>query len=1065
MTTTDTAPHASGPSPSWWAPAATLRERLSAPHPPPAPAAGPTTGARTRSAVERACESVRLTRLGVAAGQAAALAAEPPERLAGRLAKPSWAEFAERAVEAAPERTGEVGVEAAEGAEGAAVFAPLLRPLVAAAVGELTELARSGGAAPDDLAVFAPAYARWLAERLAGEAARTLVVELAAARAAGGLAGATGVARFADFAARTGTRAGLARLFTRYPVLARLLARMCRHTARSGAELLTRLAADRSALTAGLFDGRDQGPLAAVELGHGDLHQQGRAVAVLRFAGGVGVVYKPRPIGQHALLDDMAGWLDAKAPGLGLRTPRWVAGDGYGWLEYIDHRACRSLTEIDRFHRRQGALLALAYTLEGVDLHCENLLAHGDQPVLVDVETLLHPVLGEGATTLPDPAAAAHAASVHRTCLLPQLLVGELGAVDVSALGAAPGGDFPNTRMVWEDAGTDEMRLVRRPVPFTGARNRPYGTVPGAASADRLSATLAGFRAGYDAVVRHRAELSGPAGLLAAGAQAVGRLVIRPTMLYATLLEEATHPQLLGDGLDRDAMFAVLWAESQSDPARQALIEFEIADLWDGDIPVFFHRPGTPEVFASDGSPVPGVLETSGLASARAKLDGMNTVDRLDQEWVISATLASVGPDAAGPRHRSGGRTRPSPAAVPEPSALLAAASGIADEIAGRSVRGHGRANWIGLEAVDEHWTVLPMGAGLAQGYCGVALFLAQLGALTGSARHTGLARSAIAPLPELVAAMAADPALSRAVGPGGFDGLGGLCYALARLAGLVDDGLADCLPAALDALALAALDDDVPAGVSAGLAGALAALHAVHRERGLPQAAELADRIAERLLRLPPPGPLGGAAPERAGFAFGEAGIGWALARHARFTGGPEGARFAAAGRARLTAAAADRPTAGWCSGMAGTVLAAADAGLPAEPADSPLRDAVRRLTGQPPLADLSLCHGELGTVEALAALAERGHGGARNSLTGRAGMVLGQLHDWGPRCGTPGQVPTPGLLTGLSGIGYALLRLGFADTVPSVLLLDPAPGGGRAEPANRAAAVRPDARSAGRS
>lgn len=1045
MTTTDTASHASGPAPSWWAPAATLRERLSAPHPPAAPTAGPTAGARTRSAVERACESVRLARLGVDAGQAAALAAEAPERLAGRLAKPSWAEFAEQALAAAPELPGDVPAEAAEGA---AVFAPLLRPLVTAAVGELTERARAGGAEPGDVAVFVSEYARSLAERLAGEAARTLVVELAAARAAGGLAGATGAARFADFVARTGTRAGLARLFTRYPVLARVLARMCRNTARSGAELLNRLAADRPALTAELFGGRDQGPLAAVELGHGDFHQQGRSVAVLRFAGGVGVVYKPRPIGQHALLDEMAGWLDTKAPGLGLRTPRWVAGDGYGWLEYIDHRACCSLTEIDRFHRRQGALLALAYTLEGVDLHCENLLAHGDQPVVVDVETLLHPVLGEGSTTLPDPAAAAHAASVHRTCLLPQLLVGELGAVDVSALGAAPGGEFPNSRMVWEAAGTDEMRLVRRPAPFTGAQNRPYGTVPGAACADRLSATLAGFRAGYDAVVRHRAELADPAGLLATGAEAVGRLVIRPTMLYATLLAEATHPQLLSDGLDRDALFAVLWAESQGDPARQALIEYEIADLWDGDTPVFFHRPGAAEVFASDGSPVPGVLDTSGLATARAKLDGMNTVDRHDQEWIIAATLASVGPDAAGPRHRSGGRTRPSPAAVPEPSALLAAATGIADEIAGRSVEGHGRVNWIGLEAVDEHWTVLPMGAGLAQGYSGVALFLAQLGALTGSARHTGLARAAIAPLPELVAAMAADPALSRAVGPGGFEGLGGLCYALARLAGLVDDGLAGCLPVALDALALAALDEDAPVGVSTGLAGALAALHAVHRERGLAQAAELADRIAERLLRLPPPGPLGGATPEQAGFAFGEAGLGWALARHARFTGGPEGARFAAAGRARLTAAlAADRRTAGWCSGTAGTVLAAADAGLSAGPDDSPLGDAVRRLTGQPPVADLSLCHGESGTAEALAALAERGHGGARTSLTGRAGMILGQLHDWGPRCGTPGQVSTPGMLTGLSGIGYALLRLGFADTVPAVLLLDPAPGSGRAD------------------
>ena len=88
--------------------------------------------------------------------------------------------------------------------------------------------------------------------------------------------------------------------------------------------------------------------------------------------------------------------------------------------------------------------------------------------------------------------------------------------------------------------------------------------------------------------------------------------------------------------------------------------------------------------------------------------------------------------------------------------------------------------------------------------------------------------------------------------------------------------------------------------------------------------------------------------------------------------------------------------------------------------------------LAGQPPLRDLSLCHGELGAIEALTVL---GHTGA---VSRRAGLVLGSLDQYGARCGTPNEVPTPGLLCGLAGIGYGLLRLGFADQVPSVLLLD---------------------------
>jgi hypothetical protein len=40
-------------------------------------------------------------------------------------------------------------------------------------------------------------------------------------------------------------------------------------------------------------------------------------------------------------------------------------------------------------------------------------------------------------------------------------------------------------------------------------------------------------------------------------------------------------------------------------------------------------------------------------------------------------------------------------------------------------------------------------------------------------------------------------------------------------------------------------------------------------------------------------------------------------------------------------------------------------------------------------------------------------------------------------PVCGTPGGLGSPGLLTGLAGIGHTLLRLGFPDHTASALLL----------------------------
>ena len=85
-------------------------------------------------------------------------------------------------------------------------------------------------------------------------------------------------------------------------------------------------------------------------------------------------------------------------------------------------------------------------------------------------------------------------------------------------------------------------------------------------------------------------------------------------------------------------------------------------------------------------------------------------------------------------------------------------------------------------------------------------------------------------------------------------------------------------------------------------------------------------------------------------------------------------------------------------------------------------------------PSTNHCLGHGELGNLELLA------RAGVAGALNRRAGTVLDQLETTGPRCGTPGGIPTPGLLVGLAGIGHGLLRLAFPQRVPSVLLLEPA-------------------------
>ncbi|WP_413252681.1 type 2 lanthipeptide synthetase LanM family protein [Streptomyces anulatus] len=785
----------------------------------------------------------------------------------------------------------------------------------------------------------------------------------------------------------------------------------------------------------------------------------------------------------------------------------------YGWAEFVEERPCSTAAETRQFYRRQGALLALLHTLDGTDLHHENLIACGPHPVLVDVETLFHPPLGPARSS--DPAARALHDSVHRVGLLPQLLVGDTTALDMSAIGGGRAASSPIETADWAEAGTDRMRLVRRAGRFTESANRPrLGGVAAAPSA-YTDALCGGFRAGYTAISDHRAELLGEEGLLRLFARDEVRVVPRPTWTYTTLLDESTHPDLMRDATERHQVLSLLRTPLLGVPALPGVEDEEIAELWCGDVPVFGTRPGSTELWSGTGRTVLGpapdrpsydtardrsshdraahdlaagdAVGPTGLARVEAKVRAMDTVDRQDQERIIRAAMVSTSPE---PPHRAGpgGRSR-SAATAPEPEQLLSAARSVGDQLVSLAYRHERRTNWIGLELLGErYWRLTPMAADLAGGYTGPALFLAQLAALTGASRYAEAAREALTPVPGLLDALHGRADELGSLGSGAFAGLGGIAYALTEVGTLLGDREVLDLAGPAVRLSCAASAAEDGYGVRGGAAGGLVSLLAVHRATGRPEAWRGAERCAERIAAAP--------LPASRGFADGAAGIGWALLRFAGAGGdarhrsaGLEALRRATAGVAHAAAATTGAPygtiaattgapygtiatttgapyeatagaphgtpdgaTAGatretaagaaagpaWCGGVAGIALAVADS--PDALADPELSGwlAARsgELAGIGPLADDSLCHGESGLLELL------GHSAlpaARPAWMRRAGTLLASADRAGPQCGTPGRVPHPGLLTGLSGIGHGLLRAGFPDRIGSALLLRP--------------------------
>jgi lantibiotic modifying enzyme len=89
------------------------------------------------------------------------------------------------------------------------------------------------------------------------------------------------------------------------------------------------------------------------------------------------------------------------------------------------------------------------------------------------------------------------------------------------------------------------------------------------------------------------------------------------------------------------------------------------------------------------------------------------------------------------------------------------------------------------------------------------------------------------------------------------------------------------------------------------------------------------------------------------------------------------------------------------------------------------------------------SLCHGDLGNIELLLQASQMLNDPQWQAKVDYfAAAILESIDRDGWLSGIPSGVESPGLMTGLAGIGYGLLRLADPARVPSVLTLAPPPG-----------------------
>ncbi|WP_446742411.1 type 2 lanthipeptide synthetase LanM [Silvibacterium acidisoli] len=156
--------------------------------------------------------------------------------------------------------------------------------------------------------------------------------------------------------------------------------------------MLRRLEQDRDCLQLQLFAGCSIGQIVAIAIDLSDRHDGACAVAILSFADGGRLVYKPRSLDTESWFYQFLIQVNGLTPPFSFASLKVLARESYGWVEFALHRTCACEVELYDYYRHAGALLCLLRLLRVSDCHFQNLIACGSQPVLIDAETLFQPL-------------------------------------------------------------------------------------------------------------------------------------------------------------------------------------------------------------------------------------------------------------------------------------------------------------------------------------------------------------------------------------------------------------------------------------------------------------------------------------------------------------------------------------------------------------------------------------------------------------------------------------------------------------------------------------------------
>jgi type 2 lantibiotic biosynthesis protein LanM len=801
-----------------------------------------------------------------------------------------------------------------------------------------------------------------------------------------------------------------------------------------------------------------------------DRHESGLSTIYVMFNNGLELIYKPRDLGIEIAFNSFLNWLNIHSSLSNFKILRIINKVTHGWVEYVEAEPC-SAKLLQKYYTNVGMILAVTYLFDITDLHAENIIAHRDQPILIDLETMLHPLFSIKKLDIYNEAEILAVqrlnSSVLRSGLLPYWQFGPDGKVfDISGIGGIPSQETFLKVPLWENINTDDMELIY----IKGRTSKLFKNQPSGETQENFSLyqteILQGFCEMYLFFLRECSVILSSHGPLHSFQNKELRLVIRDTVFYELVLQNSLRPQYMREGVSRSILLESIFKDllTQSEKSSLWLLaKSEKLALEQLDIPIFRLNTSEKAIFAQSVC-IYYPFELTPYERLLDRLKNLSIEDLNRQQMYIRQSLVSSQVTKAKIPQSFQLEAQYNLTAPPKQENLLQEAIQIANTLQKSAIKKGRSVTWVAFSHVypSGRYKLQHLNYDLYNGSAGIALFFAALAKILEKAEFYDLALAALQPVREQISRM--PDKIVHQYGLGGAVGCGSIIYGLTKVALFLQD-----LSLIKDAEILASkITDnlieqdnflDIVAGSAGTLLSFLSLYDATHSERYLHKAVECGKQLLRKRDFISKDCRAWRTYEGRAltGFSHGAAGISYALAKLYHYTnetvyleGAIDGIKYEQLVFSSIAQNWPDYrfnngPTqkygVSWCHGAPGIGLAriGLSSYLQVPQVYNDIEIAISAIK-QLGLGSIDhLCCGNAGRIEILLTSSNyMQNPELRNFAFDQARAMLCRKNKLEHYLLTPNLSNSfmPGLFQGLAGIAYTLLRLYHSDNLPCVLL-----------------------------